>query len=313
MMVSVSCITFNHVGLIRKALDGFVNQVTNFPYEVWIHDDKSTDGTIEILQEYEKKYPNFVHVLYEEENQYSKGKSLSEILRPYLSGKYIAKCEGDDYWTDPHKLQKQVDFLESHPDVSLCVHACERVNLVTGEKVIQPSAIRESRYCTMDELIEAGGGYFPTCSMVFRSDINYVPYKWGKGLPGDYAYLLQCGLKGKVFFMCDCMGVKTDLYPGSWTARHKDLQKMKKFYEGVLTALDHFDGDTQSQFNEAVEKKKMITRYRISCEIDGNYRLLFEDRAFRAFYQQMPFQKKVKCAVRAYAPWLISLLKRSKG
>jgi len=122
-LVSINCLTYNHNKYIRDAIEGFLSQRTNFPIEILIHDDASTDGTTEIIKEYEKRYPNLIKPLYEEENQWVKGRRGSIVFNiPRAQGKYIAFCEGDDYWTDPYKLQKQVDFLESHPEYSMCVH-----------------------------------------------------------------------------------------------------------------------------------------------------------------------------------------------
>ena len=121
-LVSVCCITYNHAQFIRKCLDGFLMQETSFPIEILIHDDCSTDGTTEIIREYEAKYPDLIFPLYEEENQYQQGKAAEIDFYNYrrARGKYIAYCEGDDYWTDPLKLQKQVDFMEANPEYGLC-------------------------------------------------------------------------------------------------------------------------------------------------------------------------------------------------
>lgn len=121
-LVSISCITYNHASFIRQCLDGFLMQKCNFEYEIVIHDDASTDGTTEIIKEYEKKFPNIIKPIYQKENQYSKGFTAPNPMfnYPRAKGKYIALCEGDDYWTDPLKLQKQVDFLEQNEDCSIC-------------------------------------------------------------------------------------------------------------------------------------------------------------------------------------------------
>ena len=122
-LVSISCITYNHKQYIRDAIEGFLMQRTNFPVEILIHDDASTDGTAEIIREYEKQYPWLIKPVYQTENQYSKHNSfisISKIQYGRALGKYIAFCEGDDYWTDPYKLQKQVDFLESNVWVDIC-------------------------------------------------------------------------------------------------------------------------------------------------------------------------------------------------
>lgn len=121
-LVSICCSTYNHVNYLQDALDGFIMQRTNFDFEILIHDDASTDGTTDIVRRFEKQYPKLVKPIYQTENQYSKGVSPGRINRDRAQGKYIALCEGDDYWTDPLKLQKQVDFLECNPEYSLCCH-----------------------------------------------------------------------------------------------------------------------------------------------------------------------------------------------
>ena len=124
-LVSIRCTVYNHEPFLRQCLDGFVMQQTTFPFEAIVHDDASTDGSVAIIREYAEKYPDIIKPIYETENQYSKRDgSLRKILEAatHPSAKYIATCEGDDYWTDPQKLQIQVDFLESHPDYSLSAH-----------------------------------------------------------------------------------------------------------------------------------------------------------------------------------------------
>lgn len=123
-LVSICCITYNHAPFIRQCLDGFLMQETSFDIEILIHDDCSTDGTTEIIKEYAEKYPDKVFPLYETENQFKKLGTAQIDLFNYdrAQGKYIAYCEGDDYWTDPLKLQKQVNFMEVHSEYSVCFH-----------------------------------------------------------------------------------------------------------------------------------------------------------------------------------------------
>ena len=120
ILVTVICLTYNHEKYIRECIDGFVMQKTNFAYEVIIHDDASTDNTAEIIKEYQQKYPDIIIPILQTENQYSKKVPIGKtFIYPRAKGKYIALCEGDDYWIDPYKLQKQVDFLEDNPDYVL--------------------------------------------------------------------------------------------------------------------------------------------------------------------------------------------------
>lgn len=125
IIVTIYSLCYNQECYVRQCLDGIVMQKTNFKFEAIIHDDASTDATADIIREYEAKYPNIIKPIYQTENQYSKRDfSISKILKLHTHGKYIAMCEGDDFWVDPYKLQKQVDFLESHPEFSLC---CNRI------------------------------------------------------------------------------------------------------------------------------------------------------------------------------------------
>lgn len=128
-LVSICCITYNHAPFIRQCLDSFLMQKTSFPVEILIHDDASTDGTDVIIRDYAARFPEVFFPLFEEENQYSKPghKHIDFYNYERARGKYIAYCEGDDYWTDPYKLQKQVDFLETNSDYSICWHRCQRL------------------------------------------------------------------------------------------------------------------------------------------------------------------------------------------
>jgi len=122
IMVSIVCDAYKHEKYIADALESFLMQKTNFPFEILVHDDASTDRTAEIIREYEKQYPDLIKPIYETENQYSKQDgSLARIQFGRVKGKYTAICEGDDYWTDPLKLQKQFDAMEKIPRL-ICAH-----------------------------------------------------------------------------------------------------------------------------------------------------------------------------------------------
>ena len=139
-VVSIICLTYNHISYIRKALDGFLMQRTTFPIKIFIYDDASTDGTSEVVKEYANKYPELFYAVIAKENTYnieSREDIFYEFMQDNLTGKYSAWCEGDDYWIYEYKLQRQFDFMEKHPETSICMHNAIRYNAGTGEVIPQ--------------------------------------------------------------------------------------------------------------------------------------------------------------------------------
>lgn len=169
-LVSICCITYNHENYIRDAIEGFLMQKTSFPIEIIIHDDASTDNTAQIIKEYEDKYPDLFCNIFQNENQWSKGGGsiYARFVYPQARGKYIALCEGDDYWTDPLKLQKQVDFLEENPDYGL-VHTNFVINNTkTGIKQISNGYFLNGQ--TIEDYL-VGKFHIATLTTCFRKDL----------------------------------------------------------------------------------------------------------------------------------------------
>ena len=165
-LVSICCTAYNHEPFIAVALDGFLMQKTNFSFEVIIHDDCSADGTVKIIKEYQKKYPEIIKPIFQSENQYSKGirSILATFIYPKCSGTYIAVCEGDDYWIDSCKLQKQVDFLEEHPEYPACFHRAQ----VLGSEGLSDSVYNHVREVEYDANEILKRWTVPTASFMFR-------------------------------------------------------------------------------------------------------------------------------------------------
>ncbi|NMW17457.1 MAG: glycosyltransferase [Chlorobiaceae bacterium] len=210
-IVSVSCLTYNHEKYIDDAINGLLIQDTNFPIEILIHDDASNDNTAEIIRRYQTLYPNIIKPIYQTENQYSKDKGvIRKIQYGRAHGKYIAYCEGDDYWTDPSKLQKQVDFLESHLEYVACFHYTDTVN---EDNEIMKMSGDKSMVCYIGDYISAIQGCFgkgSTLSVVFRSNkisINELNELNKDCKIGDWPLFLYLSLKGKAYTLPEAMGV----------------------------------------------------------------------------------------------------------
>ena len=217
--VSVICITYNHAPFIRDALDGFVMQKTNFPYEVIIHDDASTDGTADIIREYAEKYPDIIKPILQTENQWSRGISISRNYTwPRIRGQYVALCEGDDYWTDENKLQRQSDFLDTHPDFSICFHpVVKRWQDASKPDTIFPSAKEHFYKNTLDINHLKRRNFIATGSVMYRWCLNNDYDRCPSGItPGDWYLHLLHAQHGKIYMLPSVMGVYRKHSGGIW-------------------------------------------------------------------------------------------------
>lgn len=269
-LVSVRCITYNHESYIRKCLEGFIMQKTNFKFEVIVHDDASTDKTADIIREYAEEYPDIIKPIYEKENQYSKGvEVLCKIMDKHMQGKYIAICEGDDYRIDENKLQKQVDFMEKHENYSLCFHAHKYLYNDNSEKEIHQYA--DNNYdVSVKDIILKGGGFIETSAMLFRKDsVKDKPF-WYFGIPYVYDYQLNLllSIRGKVCYLNDVMSTWRASHPGSFTSKQDDMSivEAKKRYL-QLTFYDDFDEYTNKKYHKYIQymkyRDKLIFLYRV--------------------------------------------------
>jgi glycosyltransferase involved in cell wall biosynthesis len=214
-VVSICCITFNHVNYIRDCINGFISQKTDFLIEILIFDDASTDGTQEIIKEYSSKYSNIITFL-QKENQWSKKKyGLIDWLFPSAKGKYIALCEGDDYWTDHLKLQKQVDFLEKNHNYVMCYH---RVHILENQVLIDDilNCKNISNLSSYNDLL-CFGKYMQTCSVVYRNTIPLFPFN-KVNFTNDYILWFWVSQFGNIYRIDQVMAVYR-IGSGIWSVK----------------------------------------------------------------------------------------------
>jgi glycosyltransferase involved in cell wall biosynthesis len=204
-LVTICCITYNHEKFIQEALDGFLMQKTNFSIEIIIHDDASTDNTANIIREYQAQYPHLIKPVFQTENQYSSvGFGFISSIFQQAQGKYIALCEGDDYWTDPLKLQKQIDFLEANPDFAICFHQAQ----VLEQGELKNNYINRAPAAISTIIDLARGNYIMTASCVFRNNTsNILGPNFLKSPCGDYYIHIMNAQYGHIFYMDEIMSV----------------------------------------------------------------------------------------------------------
>lgn len=239
-LVSIACITYNHEKYIRQCLEGFVKQKTDFKFEIVIHDDASTDKTAEVIRQYWRKYPELFKPILQNKNKYSEKKGiLKTYVYPKCEGKYIALCEGDDYWTDPLKLQKQVDFLEANPEYGMCYTQCKRFKQ-------NQNKFEENNWGGPSELFSEfwKQNCVPTLTVVYRKDLcmKYVEdvlasnHNWKMG---DYPMWLWFSHKSKIKFINEVTGIYRVLEDSA--SHSKSLEKNLAFAESSLEIKKYFN------------------------------------------------------------------------
>lgn len=292
-VVSICCATYNHSQYIRQCLDGFVMQKTTFPVEVLIHDDASTDGTQDIIREYECKYPDLIKPIYQTENQYSKGVKVSLVYNySRVKGKYIALCEGDDYWTDPYKLQKQVDFLESHPDFVMCSHRYDRYHEEEHRLEKDPDETFEGAVYDLKNLI--GGKWLTqTLTVMYRrSALDLKEYET-YGMSMDIILLYALLKRGNGYCFPDVMGVYRYHNGGVWSEVSQNQRRLVEF-KARLAIYNVEQSDEAAmfllyQFAKAMSRKWMLDQWRMMIKV---FRILKKHYGSR-FVAKLVFDKLV--------------------
>ncbi len=310
VMVSICCITYNQEEYIRDALDGFLSQETDFSYEVLIHDDASTDGTADIIREYARQYPEIIKPILQTENQYAKG--LTNVSGTYnfprAKGRYIAMCEGDDYWTDPHKLQRQTDYMEAHPDCSLVFHsACIEVQgRALTERRMRP--YRRSRQVSPEEIIDKTSGY-PTASLMFRADmVKILPDFYVNAPLADIPLQLMAAARGWAYYMDRPMCVYRLGGAFSWTTLMKQgdyERKQRQYYQDMKKMYRGFDRETGGRFHE-VARRALARIYFLTKVNTKQYGEVLAKRN-RRFYRELNLRTRFFIRFENAAPGLYEL------
>ena len=309
--VSIVCNAFNHEKYIRKALEGFVMQKTTFPFEILVHDDASTDGTAAIIREFEEKYPEIMKPIYETENLYSKKDgSLPRLQYGRVQGKYIAVCEGDDYWTDPLKLQKQYDALEAHPEIDMC--ACGTLTEKNGVIVGQVTPADADTVIPVEKVIMGGGGFLPTPSIMYRAQLLEDPPPFLKELWLDYTVQIRGAMRGGVLYLAEPMAVYRLYTEGSWTRQFaSNPQNMRPHMDRIAAMLRTLDADTNGRLHDTIERRVLRNEFATLCT-EKNYRAL-TDPQFAAILRSRPFKIRMRILLGARCPALLHVLERFKN
>lgn len=260
-LVTIRCMTYNHEKYIADALDGFLMQDTDFPFEILVHDDASTDGTADIIREYERKYPHIMKPVYETENQYSKHDgSLGRAVNGLTRGKYIAICEGDDFWTSANKLQLQIGYMLNNPDCSMCFHT---VNYYNNGTVVRNDLItNEECDLTVEQMVEGAGDLCATASLCYKTEYSLIKPKYRLMADvGDYPLQIMLATLGRVHYFPQIMGCYRVGNVNSWSGRvlfGGDKEKEIKHWYIEIAWLNEFNHETEYKYNDSVLMRNFI-------------------------------------------------------
>lgn len=316
--VSILCTAYQHETYIREALESFVTQQTDFPFEVLVSDDASTDGTAAIIREYAENYPDIVRPFLQEKNLYSQGINLYDaLLFPAARGQYLAACEGDDCWTDPTKLQRQVDFLDAHPDYSACVH--NTVAHYTDGSMADRVLFEQSgdRDIPFSQVIRGMSHAFHTSSIMARReyivnppDFRNVAFSYGFT---DYAVGVWLTMNGKVRFLDRPMSLyRIGSNPSAWSSGvDKHYGKLKRFIRGELAMLQAVKPHADAEQNRLVDRVILEREYEllyIEGKVDAMVRPPYDE-----IHRQMGWGRRISTAVKRALPHLHRWYRKHKG
>lgn len=312
IMVSISCLVYNHGKYLRECLEGMVHQKTNFNYEILIHDDASTDDSADIIREYEAKYPDLIKPIYQTENQYSKKVMIQFTYQiPRVKGKYMAMCEGDDYWCDETKLQKLVDALEADEQ---CVFAVHRVQAINEEGTplanTYPDYPLETGYIDGEVIVRKllAGEHVPfqTSSHVYRSrfltEMDPIPEFMRRASSGDLVRILYFCCQGKIHFTDEIMSCYRMNSAGSWSARiNRDVAYKSAWLKNCIDMFEKFDVFTEGKYHDGIEatvKRRTFSLLKNNFDVKAMMSPEYRD-AFNA----MPLTERVCYTIVRYLPF----------
>ena len=309
-LVTVILPTHNHAPFIAQAIESVLVQKTEFPFDILLHDDASTDGTADICRTYVARYPEKITLIAQTENQYRKDRRIqSHILIPKVTAKYTAILDGDDYWTDPGKLQKQVGYLEAHPDCTLCIGAADVVD-VNGSIVGRTAPYKESRRVDPNDMIRAGGGFTATNTIV-------MPTKLLQQLPAfadyieaeDIPFQLFGALKGYAWYIADTLMAYRQAVPGSWSTRQyaSGRETRIRTSRDIIALNEGYDAFSGGKYHAAFTEAIRYQEFLILC-YERKLREAMRE-PYQAFYRALSLKRKLRLWCETYCPgWTMRLL-----
>lgn len=306
-VISIICNTYNHEKYISQALDSFIMQDVSVPFEILVHDDASTDHTADIIHKYELKYPDLIKPIYQKENQFSQKMSITTTIQiPRAKGKYIAFCEGDDYWTDKYKLQTQYNYMETNLDCTMCCHAYNMVDK-TGFLLKEKYDFNKDCEIPMSRLI-GNQLEIPQFATLFvrKECINKLKSPFlGKNV-NDMVIRVFCATQGKVYYINKNMSCYRRFTEGSWTVKvGQNKDNVIQLHKNNISFIKKLDEYTNGKYRSEIEK--CVDRRKFEMFIlENEYKEAIKCNA----YKRAPTKQKIYVFIGCIFPMLINKMRQ---
>ena len=317
-LVSIFCAAFNHESYIADALESFVNQKCDFKFEVLVNDDKSSDKTADIIRQYSEKYPEIIRPIYQQINLFSQHRDVyEEFFYPMANGKYVAMCEGDDYWINSSKLKKQVEFLESHPEYSACCHN-STVHDCSGTSPDRPFIdASEDRDLYLKDILPGMSHAYHTSSLLCRKDIiadhrEFYHEARNYGF-SDYPDAIRLTLSGPIHFFNEEMSVyRIQSNPDSWSANLAgQYKKRTRFVEGEIRMFEALRQDIPCKDAVLLEDELLKREFELLF-LEGKVQEMVKP-PYDEIFKAQPFSYRLKTHIKRCFPKLHEYYRKKKG
>ena len=313
--ITVIVMTYNQVNYIDQMMQSILAQKINIGFDILIHDDCSDDGTYEKLLSYQKEHPNMIKIIRQESRKFLKdgfNMMIFNYVVPQVDSEYIAYCDGDDYWCDELKLQKQYDFMSSHPEYSMCFHSAYQ---------LRPNNDMSSKWFIADEgdidisdLINDKPGICVATSSIFLKTYVFKDFSdWRKAYPvEDVPMYITAAMEGKIRRLKDVMCVYRQFAVGSWSSQNKgNNERLIKHMSETKKAILLFDEQTNQKYHDLVVQQVESCDFRIAY-ITRDLKTIFS-KANKRFVKRLKFKERFSLKLQYRAPSLYNLLKKKKS
>ena len=314
--ITVVVMTYNQKEYISKAIDSILSQQFATDYSILIHDDCSSDGTYEILLDYQSKYPNKIQIIHQKTRKFlidGFNMMIFKYVVPHIKTKYVAYCDGDDFWCDDYKLQKQYDFMEKHKGYSMCFHSAYQ--LKNDGDMSSKWFISIEKDIDMSDLINDKPGICVATSSIFLKKESFIDFpEWRRNFPvEDVPMYMMAAMHGKIHCLSDVMCVYRQFALGSWTSQNKnDLDKKIKHLSSIKEATICFNEWSQHKYNDLVVQQIEGCDFRIGL-LTNNFNVIF-NKNYKRQFKRLPLKEQISLKLQYRLPCLYNLLhKKKKG